>query len=159
MQGGQIMETPTILWPTDLSETSLMAQNYVENLAKERQAKVILFYVGFEMETMFGQSIDKTGQDLAQEVTKWELEQARKNLQKLCDQKLKGCPYLEVKTAVGDPTQEILRAIQKEDVDLVVMPTKGRSRNSRKENYIGKVAEGVIRNSPVPVYVINPDQS
>ena len=152
------METPTILWPTDLSEASLKAHGYVAQLAREYAAKVILFYVGLEMGTLVGHSLDATGEDLAQQVAEWEIEEARKRLQDLCDERLEGCPYLEVRTSVGEPVQEILRAIQEENVDLVVMPTKGRSGDSRSARSMGKVAEGIIGSSPVPVYVINPEQ-
>jgi nucleotide-binding universal stress UspA family protein len=152
------MTVPTILWPTDLSRTSLKAHRYVENLARDYQAKVVLFYVGMEFSHTYGHEQDETGHELSQRVAEWELELARKELRRLCDESLEGCPYVEVKTAVGDPVQEILRAIEEEDVDLVVMPAKGRSRDSKMEDYLGSVAERVIGRSPVPVYVINPDQ-
>ena len=52
--------------------------------------------------------------------------------------------------AVGDPTQEILKLIDKEEIDLVVMASHGSQGNFR----FGSVTEKVLKNSPVPVTTI-----
>ena len=51
---------------------------------------------------------------------------------------------------MGDPAVEILKMIDKEDVDLVVMASQGKSGNFR----FGSVAEKVLKEAPVPVTAI-----
>jgi nucleotide-binding universal stress UspA family protein len=51
---------------------------------------------------------------------------------------------------VGDPAQEILKLIDQEGVDLVVMASRGQKGNYR----FGSVSEKVLKNSPVPVTTI-----
>ncbi|WP_335999056.1 universal stress protein [Halorientalis halophila] len=62
-----------------------------------------------------------------------------------------------VRTAVlqGDPSATIADYASEYDVDLVVMPTKGRSGLERV--LLGSVTERVISSTPVPVLVLNPD--
>jgi nucleotide-binding universal stress UspA family protein len=52
--------------------------------------------------------------------------------------------------AIGDPAQEILKLIDKEKVDMVVMATTGHKGHFR----FGSVAEKVVKNSKVPVVTI-----
>jgi len=52
--------------------------------------------------------------------------------------------------ATGDPAREILKLIDLEKVDLVVMASHGQKGNFR----FGSVAEKVLKNSPVPVTMI-----
>ena len=61
------------------------------------------------------------------------------------DQKSK----MEIKIDVGVPFECILKAIETEHIDLVVMANKGRSNISRV--LFGSAAEKVFRHSPVPV--------
>ncbi|MBW2707880.1 MAG: universal stress protein [Deltaproteobacteria bacterium] len=58
------------------------------------------------------------------------------------------------KIAYGDPTQEILKAIDSEGIDMVVMGTHGRK--GLDNVLFGSVARNVVRRSPVPVLTVNP---
>ena len=149
------MEIKTILWPTDLSDNSLQAIDHVSSLAQKHGAKVILFYVAFSLDSFFPAYGDRPSQELADRFQEWEGEVAKTRMRHLCDNKLCGCPYLDVRTATGNPGAEILKMVDQENVDLVIMPTKGRSQAMEGE-FFGSVADKVIKNSPVPVYVINP---
>jgi len=59
-----------------------------------------------------------------------------------------------VKVVAGDPSEEILRYIQEEGIDLVVMGTHGRK--GLDKVIFGSVAERVVKSAPVPVMVVNP---
>jgi nucleotide-binding universal stress UspA family protein len=61
---------------------------------------------------------------------------------------------LAVETAVlhGFPSEEILRYVEREGVDLVVMGTHGRRGLERV--LLGSVAANVVRRSPVPVVTV-----
>jgi nucleotide-binding universal stress UspA family protein len=51
---------------------------------------------------------------------------------------------------VGDPASEILKLVEKERADLVVIASRG-----RKSHFdFGSVAEKIVRHSPAPVLVI-----
>jgi nucleotide-binding universal stress UspA family protein len=63
---------------------------------------------------------------------------------------MEGCPLYIKHVAVGDPAKEILKLIDKQKVDLVVMASHGEKGNFR----FGSVTEKVLKNSPVPVTVV-----
>lgn len=149
------MDIKTILWPTDLSENSLQAADHVSSLAQKYEAKVILFYVAFSLDNFFPAYGDRPSDELVERFQEWEGEVAKKRMKQLCENRMDGCPYLDVRTAIGDPGTEILKMIDQESVDLVIVPTKGRSQVMEGE-FFGSVADKIIKNSPVPVYVINP---
>ena len=56
---------------------------------------------------------------------------------------------MSIKIDVGIPFESILKAVETEDIDLVVMANKGRGNLSRV--LFGSAAEKVFRHSPVPV--------
>jgi nucleotide-binding universal stress UspA family protein len=55
---------------------------------------------------------------------------------------------------VGDPARSIMQAARKENIDLIVMTTHGKS--GIKRALLGSVADEVIRNSKKPVLVVRP---
>jgi nucleotide-binding universal stress UspA family protein len=64
-----------------------------------------------------------------------------------------GCVSV-VKVIPGDPAEQILRYIDVEGIDLVVMSTHGRKGLDRV--LFGSVANHVVTTSPVPVMTVNP---
>jgi len=56
-----------------------------------------------------------------------------------------------VEVLAGNPAEEILKYSQKNDIDLIIMSTRGRSGISRL--VFGSVAEKVIRGSTIPVLI------
>lgn len=66
----------------------------------------------------------------------------------------KVAPTLKKKVLTGDPAKEILKFIESEEIDMVIMGTHGRK--GLEHVFFGSVAENVLRRSPVPVLVINP---
>ena len=55
----------------------------------------------------------------------------------------------------GKADEEILKAIQKEKVDMLVIGTHGKNAISR--TFFGSVAEKIVRTSPVPVLTVRPE--
>jgi nucleotide-binding universal stress UspA family protein len=53
----------------------------------------------------------------------------------------------------GVPAEEILAYIERESVDIAVMATAGRTGESRE--ILGSVSESVVRESPIPVVLVN----
>ena len=75
---------------------------------------------------------------------------ANKRLNQICEKYLNSCPLYIKHVAVGDPAQEILKLINEEEIDLVVMASHGSQGNYR----FGSVTEKVLKNSPVPVTTV-----
>jgi nucleotide-binding universal stress UspA family protein len=64
---------------------------------------------------------------------------------------------IELDAEVGPPTENVVRYIDRRDVDQVVMGSHGRTGLTRVA--LGSVAERVVRRSPVPVTVVHGDES
>ena len=58
----------------------------------------------------------------------------------------------EIVTKSGREDEEILEFAEKEQVDLIVMGTHGRT--GMEHVFFGSVAEKVLRRSPIPVFII-----
>ena len=140
------MEVRKILWPTDFSGRAEWALDYVKSLTRKYGAEIHVLYVIEDLSAHKGwygefdaAHIDK--------IVKWEQEKAAERLEKICSDQLEGCPLYIRHVAVGDPAQEILKKIEEEGIDLVVLSTEG-----RKGHFgFGSVTEKVVKNAPVPV--------
>jgi nucleotide-binding universal stress UspA family protein len=75
-------------------------------------------------------------------------------MDRICEEKLQGCPNFQRRIVSGEPAVEILKTIESEGMDLVVMGTHGRK--GLEHTIFGSVVENVVKKSPVPVLVINP---
>jgi nucleotide-binding universal stress UspA family protein len=58
---------------------------------------------------------------------------------------------------VGNPVDELLKLIVKEDIDLIVMGVKGRT--DLEHVFVGSVAEKLFRRSPVPIISYRDEKS
>lgn len=67
---------------------------------------------------------------------------------------MKSCPNFQKKIVSGDPAGEILKTIESDGIDMVIMGTHGRK--GLEHTIFGSVAENVVKKSPVPVLVVNP---
>ena len=146
------METNTILWPTDLSENSLKAGPHVVSLAQKHDASVVVLYVAVDLCRMFPAYGNYPSVEHLNNFRDWEMGQARKRLERLCDEDLKACPNLRLRLVIGDPVKEILSVIETEGANMVVLTSRGEG----KQTGFGHVAEQVVHSSPVPVQIINP---
>ena len=70
----------------------------------------------------------------------------------VCSEHLEGCPSYVRHIAVGDPAREILKKVEKEKIDMIVISAQGAKAHFR----LGSVAEKVIKHAPVPVVTILP---
>lgn len=143
------MDVKKILWPTDFSSNADKALPYVASLSDKYQTEVHVLYVIEELayhEAWYGE-FDKSHIEKIQE---WEDEKAKERLNQICKKYLKGCPLYVRHVAIGDPAQEILKLVEKQKVDMVVMATHG-----RKGHFpFGSVTEKVVKHSPVAVVTV-----
>ncbi len=148
-EGGISMEIKKVLWPTDFSENAASALTFVTSLSEKYQAEVHVLYVIEELalhEPWYGE-FDKTH---IEKIHQWEDKKARERLDEICEAHLQGCPLYIKHVAVGNPAEEILKLIDIEKMDMVVMASRGRK--SRFD--FGSVTEKVVKHSPVTVVMI-----
>ena len=143
------MNLTKILWTTDLSDNAAEALPLVNSLAEKFQAEVHVLYV---LETFghFGAWYGDFDRSELDKIHAFEKEMAEKQLDKICQDHLSGCPLYIRHVATGDPAREILNLIEKEQADLVVMTSRGRKGHFE----FGSVAEKVIKHSPAPVLTV-----
>jgi nucleotide-binding universal stress UspA family protein len=143
------MELKKVLWPTDLSDNAAAALPYVESLSEKYQTEVHVLYVIEELgyhEPWYGE-FDKGH---IEKIHQWEQKMAEKRLEQVCENSLKGCPLYIKHIAIGDPAQEILKYIDNEEPDILVMATHGRKGHFS----FGSVADKVVKSSSVPVITV-----
>jgi nucleotide-binding universal stress UspA family protein len=136
----------------DFSEYSLMVLEYAVELAKASDTLVLVYnvinesnYYSMSTVSMYAQVPvldEKETRELKEGRLEWLNELIREHfpLEQL---------NLEFKVDVGIPADQILKTIETEDIDLVVMANKGRGNLARF--LFGSSAEKVFRHSPVPV--------
>jgi len=142
-----------ILFPTELRDYSLKILSYVISMSDKYNSTIYLLHVIEDFLKWGGFYIPHISLDLYQ---KEALEAAEKLMDKVCRQQMQGCPDFERRIRSGDPAAEILKTIESEEIDLVVMGTHGYK--GLEHAIFGSVAEKVIKNSAVPVLTINPNK-
>jgi nucleotide-binding universal stress UspA family protein/uncharacterized protein (DUF2267 family) len=137
----------TILHPTDLSDCSRHAGELAANLAKDRDAQLVLLHViepsGLAPE--LGIALPDKTLRTAIDGELFELQRSFNGVR---------CEHV---VAEGAPAAEIVRVAREIKSDLIVMGTHGRSRIGRL--LLGSVAEEVVRRAPCPVLTLKPTDS
>ncbi len=147
------MEIKKILWPTDFSKNSNAALPYILSLSEKYDAEIYLLYVAQDL----ANSIPWYGELKPPHIDKlheWEIPHAEKKLEKICEKELAGCPMFHKKVIIGDPAEEIVKHVEKEGIDVIVMATRGRTGNFP----FGSVTNKVILRSLVPVWTVPPGE-
>lgn len=150
------MSVKTILWPTDLSRYSREAIDEVVSLSTLYDAKVVVLYSTIDLCSYFPAYGNYPDQDRLNDFRDWEVEKARKALNKLCEDELRECPLIELRLTLGDPVKNIIEHVEKENADLVIISSHGLGREKKNSapDVIGSVTDQVIKQSPVSVHVI-----
>jgi nucleotide-binding universal stress UspA family protein len=143
------MKIERILWPTDFSENAALALPYVTSLTEKYGAEIHILYVLKEYPAMGVHYGEYDPADI-EKMHKWEKEMAEKRLDDICDKFLNQCPLYIRHISVGDPAEEILRAIQNQNIDLLIMANRG----SESHFDFGSVAERVLKCTTVPVVMV-----
>ncbi len=134
-----------ILCATDFSDFSNQTVHYGVALAKEFDARLIVCHViDLSSVAIYGEfQLDPVGQQNRI------IEDAREQLEALTgDQPVKWEPLI----TVGKPADEILRAVEETDIDLVISATRGRS--GLKRLILGSVTERLMLTLPCPLLVL-----
>jgi len=143
------MEIKKILWPTDFSSRAEKALDQVISLAGKYQAEVHVLYV-IEDLAHHAEWYGAFEEAHARKVSDFSMRTAQEKLNQICEKYLEGCPLYIRHVAMGDPAVEILKFIEAEKMDLVVMASRG----AKGQFPFGSVAEKIVRNSAVPVVTV-----
>lgn len=141
-----------ILLPTDFSDYSATATKYACELATRFDAEIHLvhtlethlsstpgFTMGMALPTYINESKAAAEKSLAGVLDpKWSI--GRKVIQAVVE---------------GSPKVEIIRYARKQDIDLIVLSTHGRT--GLIHVLMGSVAETVVRTAPCPVLTVRPE--
>jgi nucleotide-binding universal stress UspA family protein len=140
-----------VLFCTDFSENSDHAFEFAFGIAKRDKGLLYIFHV----------IPDNPYQKYAETyMTKEDLEKKQKDIEECVNnqyeehyvKKMENGIKFRIVTKSGREAEEIIKFSKKENVDLIVMGTHGRT--GIEHVFLGSVAEKVIRRSPLPVFVI-----
>lgn len=143
------MTIKKILWPTDFSSSAEKALNQVTSLAEKYQAEIHVLYV-IEDLAHHDQWYGAFEEDHVKRISDFSMKTAQQKLDQICEKYLNGCPLYIRHVSTGDPAMEILKLIESEKMDLVVMASRG----AKGQFPFGSVTEKVVRNSTVPVVTV-----
>jgi nucleotide-binding universal stress UspA family protein len=138
-----------ILVPVDFSKCSLAGAKYAARLAKSTDATLRLLHVVFPYAQVFG--MDRVGADLTPliETAKTTV---REELSELMGMSILAGVSCETEIRTGSAIDEICAETGRDDIDLVVTSTHGRT--GFKRALIGSVAEHVVRYAECPVIIV-----
>lgn len=148
------MNVKTILWPTDLSAASRKAAPSVVSLAEKYGATVYLLYVAVDLCSYFPAYGSYPSGEEVQRFQSWEIEQAKKKLESLCQEDMKACPNIEVRLVTGSAAEEILKAVEAHGADMIVMTASDYRTGQTGEARMSHVVHEVASRSPVPVHIV-----
>ena len=145
-----------ILFPTDFSSPASSAFRYVLLLADKLEANIQLLHVVFPEAEPLDFPV------LVAQSTQIRLESAREQLTQFVDigltqmgQQLKNAPDIASDIELGTPSAIIAETAKRNEIDLIVMGTKGVRSNIEK--IMGSVAAGVVKKAACPVLVVPED--
>lgn len=144
------MKISKILVPLDFSEFGKEALHIAQSWAENFKASLHLLHV-IDLRDVYSLHPQNMETSIALENTLREkATQELKNYSKTLS-----VPH-EIEIRLGSPLEEITDCIQENKIDLVLIPTHGRS--GLKHVLLGSTAEKVVRHSPCPVLTFKPER-
>ena len=152
-----IPEIKKLLYATDLSKNSSYAFLYATDLARRREAKIVILHAtepipGYaEVEAGITDQKKREQQDEA-------IEDIKKLLVGFCKKAETqiGSPCVELVSKIlvprGHPPEEILNAADEEGCDVIVLGTHGKGFLSH--TFLGSVSSAVLHRTRKPVFII-----
>ncbi len=139
------MQIKKILVPIDGSRDSLKALEVAKDISGVFNSKIVLLHVV---------DLDNVGESPTHALDADTLEKIRIEKSSILDEadKKVGNIASEKLCVLGDPAEEILKKLEEDDIDLIVIAKKGLSGIERY--IIGSVSKKVIEHSPKSVYLI-----
>jgi nucleotide-binding universal stress UspA family protein len=144
------MQIRTILVPTDFSEYADYAVTWALQMAADSHAKLILFHAAVPISPLaFPDSVYLPE---LRRVEEQMLADAEKRMAECVKQQGSSAVVVETRVVVGEPVTAICQAAGREQADLIVMGSHGRT--GLAQVLLGSVAESVMRYASCPVLVV-----
>jgi len=140
-----------VLFPVDLSDVSPKMVPFVMSVANMWKAEVHVLFVVSVLEHFTSMYVPEMS------ISKLEQEMvlgSERKLEEFVQEHFPDNRVTKASVIVGDPAEEIVKYVNEEKMDLIVIGTHGRK--GLEKVFFGSVAERVIKTSPVPVLSINP---
>lgn len=135
-----------ILCTTDFSEGSYLVLDVACRLASQEGAELLLMYsVPFPAPNPKG---FKTEAEARQQA----IADARAELEKIIREQFSSCSNARAVVGSGNAAHQIVSVARKEDIDVVVISTQGKT--GWRRLLLGSVAEEVLRTAPCPVLTV-----
>ena len=138
-----------ILFPTDFSDVSKKALNYLVQLRDAGTKEIIVLHVidqkGIDAISRYGAGKAET---VIREITKESREEGKKIEKKLVQSGF----IVKIRIETGVPLKEILKIEEEEKVSIIVIGSHGKT--NLEEMFLGSVSEKVIRQSKNPVLIV-----
>ena len=135
-----------ILLPLDISEMPEIVVPYAEELAGKFASEIILYYVRAkdheELKNLTLDYLDRVAETIKQHI----LNNEKKEL------------TITTKLAEGEPAQSICELVNKNKIDLIIMPSVGAS-GLKIGKILGNVTDHVCRTVPIPILLIKPQHA
>jgi nucleotide-binding universal stress UspA family protein len=152
-----IPQIKTILFATDLSKNSAYAFYYAVHMAKRDEAKIIILHAVEPLPRML-----VSFEDFEHKVAKdrWE-DTVKKFKEQIQDISVKvdartGISSVDLVSKIlirlGPPVEEILRVVDEEGCDVIVLGTHGKG--FLKQTFLGSVSSSVLLRARKPVFVV-----
>ncbi len=138
-----------ILYPTDFSDVSMQAIDYIKQLRKGGSETVIVLHVINERGM---RAIERYASADSVEIEQRIMDDAKQEL-KVIENELKKSGF-KIKTMIqrGVPLLEILKAEEEENISIIVIGSHGKS--NLEEMFLGSVSEKVSRKCKSPVLIV-----
>ncbi|MBI4428904.1 MAG: universal stress protein [Ignavibacteriales bacterium] len=139
-----------ILVPTDLSELSFEAFELAKSLSRAYKAKLFILHTVDVVPVVSFPTVDFTLETALNDET----EKAKTTVEVFISEKLGEVENVVAVIKRGVAYEEIMKFVNEEGIDLIVMATHGRT--GLPHIIMGSVAEKVVRHSHVPVLTVKP---
>jgi len=152
MKGGVIMFAPRrILVPTDFSDDSDEALKQALELAKQYNSKVYLLHVVEPLTQCAGDyCLDSAN---LKEIKASDIKHSESMMRRELD-KYRGIQDIEVISDIreGDPVDEIIKEQEERSVDLIVMPSHGKTNFLKR--LMGSISEKIMKEAKSDVLLV-----
>lgn len=143
----------TIMAAVDFSEYSVRAAEYAAKLAKDLKAKLLLTHIYNQRDVDMMQEVAMRVLDFSvNEHLEEHIGERKQKLEDLARELGQGALDIQTHVQIGVPYEALLKEIEKQKPDLLVMGVKGRS--DFVDMIVGSCAQKMFRRSPIPLLSI-----
>ena len=152
-----IPQIKKILFPTDLSKNSAYAFYYAVHMARRDEARIVILHAVEPLPPMlvtFDDFVYKVAKDRWDDTVKKFKEQIQ-DISVKVDARM-GISSVDLVSNIlirlGHPVEEILKAVDEEGCDVIVLGTHGKG--FLKQTFLGSVSTSVLLRTRKPVFIV-----